>query len=93
MDIPVKTEPPPLDTIPSHVSVDLIIDTDDEISNPANIEPESVENDELEKSDEICDTQSTGIVGGENDVENTNTDVPKEVNDLINIFQTFMAKV
>jgi len=34
----------------------------------------------LEKSDEICDTQSTG----ENDAEYTDIDAPEEVNDLKN---------
>ena len=78
-DIPVKSEPPPLDAVPSLESVDLTTDTDDEISNPENIENEESE---LEKSDEICDTQSTASVLGENDAENTDTDAPEEVNDL-----------
>ena len=92
-DIPVKSEPPPLDAVPSHVSVDLTTDTDDEISKPQNIEPERVEN-ELEKSDEICDTTSTASVLGKNDAENTDTDVPEEVNDLKNkrlkLFNNFL---
>ena len=70
-----RTEPPPLEDVPCHESVDLTIDTDHEISKPDNIQPERVEN-ELEKSDEICDTQSTASVLGENDAD---TDVPEEV--------------
>ena len=65
--------------LPSHRNGDLTIhtddDTDDEISNPENIE-ESVETEEseLEKSDEIYD--STGSVLGQNNAENANTDAP-----------------
>ena len=72
-----KSEKMPADAVASHASVDLTIDTDDEISEPENIEPESVENEEseLEKSDEICDTQSTG----ENDAEYTDIDAPEGV--------------
>ena len=112
--------------VPSHGSVDLTINTDDdtdnEISKPENIQSERVENaqrrrdraktdskksetepppvhlnsdeiskpvvfvsiengeSELEKSDEICDTQSTGSVRGKNNAENTDTDAPEKVN-------------
>ena len=69
------SEKMPADAVPSHVSVDL------EISNPENIEPESVENNELEKSDEICDKQRTGSVLHENDEENADTAAKEEVND------------
>ena len=80
-DSPAKTEPPPLESVPCHVSVDLT--SDDEISNPENIQPERVEN-ELEKSDEICDTQRTGSVLGENDA-----DVPEEVFFYIFFYKLF----
>ena len=73
-DTPVKPGPPPVDDVPSHESVDLTTDTDDEIS-----KPESGEIEELEKSDEICDTQSTGSILGENGAENTDTDAPDEM--------------
>jgi len=74
-----NTEPPPLEDVPSHVSVDLTINTDDETD---------VENEEseFEKSDEICDTESAGSIRGENDAENTDTDAPKEVNDIYTCF-------
>ena len=82
-DSPVKTEPPPVDDVPSHGSVDLTTDTDDEILKPEIIEPESAENEELEKheSDEICDTQSSG----ENDAENTDTKEIIQDGDMVEV--------
>jgi len=64
----VNTEPPPLDELPGHVSVEITTDTDDEISKLENSDLESVES-ELEESDEISDA------------EGTDTDAPEEVND------------
>ena len=68
-----NTEPPPLEDVPSHVSVDLTINTDDETD---------VENEEseFEKPNEICDTEIAGSALGVNDAEDTDTNAPKEVN-------------
>ena len=77
LDDAKKTEKMHADDIPSHGNVDLTINTEDKISKPENIENEESE---FEKSDGICDKQSTG----ENDAEYTDIDAPEEVNDLKN---------